>query len=68
MPWDADKFIPAAVPETADKPDVPDDDGTRRHAARRFFHAAPPWCIDLPQSTVVQVRLRFCSPCRTIPR
>ena len=59
MPWDADKFIPAAVPETADKPPTPDDDRERRHAARRFFREAPPYCIEFDADGTVLLCQKF---------
>jgi hypothetical protein len=48
MSWEADRFIvPAAAEEKASvKPDEPDLDRERRHAARRFFRRAPPYCIE----------------------
>ena len=46
MLWDDEKFIPAMVPKTVAKPDELADDRERRHAARRFFRAAPPYCIE----------------------
>jgi hypothetical protein len=39
-------FSQATVPETTARPDEPGDDRERRHAARRFFRAAPPYCIE----------------------
>ena len=39
-------FSQATVPETTARPDEPGDDRRRRHAARRFFRAAPPYCIE----------------------
>ena len=46
MAWDEEKSLPATVPETAARPDKPEDDRERRHAARHFFRAAPPYCIE----------------------
>ena len=39
-------FSQATVPETTARPDEQADDRERRHAARRFFRAAPPYCIE----------------------
>jgi hypothetical protein len=41
-----EEFIPATVPETTARPNEPGDDRERRHAARRFFRAAPPYCVE----------------------
>jgi hypothetical protein len=48
MPWEADTFImPAAAEEKQSvKPDELALDRERRHAARHFFRAAPPYCIE----------------------
>ena len=46
MPWYEEGFIPATAPETATNPDKQlDADRERRHTARRFFRAAPPYSI-----------------------
>ena len=48
MAWEADTFImPAAAEENPlVEPDELALDGERRHAARRFFREAPPYCIE----------------------
>jgi hypothetical protein len=48
MPWEGDTFImPAAAEEKPSvKPDELALDRERRHAARRFFRAAPPYCVE----------------------
>lgn len=47
MSWEANEFItsPAVEQQVAAKHDELADDRERRHAARRFFRAAPPYCI-----------------------
>jgi hypothetical protein len=59
MPWDAEKFIPAAVPETAAKPDELADDRERRHSARRFFRDAPPYCIEFDADGTAMLCQKF---------
>jgi hypothetical protein len=46
MPWEGDRFTPAtAQPEVVQRDELADD-RERRHEARRFFRAAPPYCIE----------------------
>jgi hypothetical protein len=46
MPWEGDRFTPAtAQPEVAERDELAED-RERRHEARRFFRAAPPYCIE----------------------
>jgi hypothetical protein len=46
MPWEGDRFTPAtAQPEVAERDELAQD-RERRHEARRFFRAAPPYCIE----------------------
>jgi hypothetical protein len=50
MPWEGDRFTPAtAHPEVAERDELAQD-RERRHAARRFFRAAPPYCIEFDAS------------------
>jgi PAS domain-containing protein len=45
--WDDEGFIAATVPETATTDlDDADTERERRHTARSFFRAAPPYCIE----------------------
>jgi hypothetical protein len=46
MPWEADRFHPATAQQAAAR-DTLADERERRHEARRFFRAAPPYCIEL---------------------
>ena len=46
MPWEADRFTPAAAQPKAIERDELAEDRERRHEARRFFRAAPPSCIE----------------------
>ena len=46
MPWEGDRFTPAtAQPEVVECDELAED-RERRHEARRFFKAAPPYCIE----------------------
>jgi hypothetical protein len=46
MPWEGDRFTPAtAQPEVAERDELAQD-RERRHEARCFFRAAPPYCIE----------------------
>ena len=47
MPWDEIGFIPTTIPEQAAEAEPVDDaEREHRHAARRYFRAAPPYCIE----------------------
>ncbi len=45
MPCD-DKPLRPNGPDTPATPDATRNDRERRHAARQFFHLAPPYCIE----------------------
>jgi PAS domain-containing protein len=62
MPWVEDKFTP--VPAPTAKPDEPRDEHARDqeqriHAARRFFQAAPPYCIEFDLDGTVMLCEKF---------
>jgi hypothetical protein len=47
MPWEPEKYFTEPVdPKPAEEPDELKIDRERRHEARRFFRAAPPYCIE----------------------
>jgi hypothetical protein len=46
MPWEGDRFTRGAVPPPAVRDALVEDDRERRHEARRFYRAAPPYCIE----------------------
>jgi hypothetical protein len=59
MPWEEDRATPPAAPQAAAErdtlaDDTLADDRARRHAARRFFREAPPYCIEFdPDGTAM---------------
>ncbi len=59
MPWDEEKFVRPAVPKTPARREAPDDDRERRHAARRFFRAAPPYCIEFDADGTAMLCQKF---------
>jgi hypothetical protein len=59
MPFDQEEFISPAVPEKAARPDELHHDRERRHAARRFFRAAPPYCIEFDAEGAAVLCERF---------
>jgi hypothetical protein len=52
MAWDDDTSARPAATEAGDKAA---DDRSRRHAARRFFREAPPYCIEFDTDGTVML-------------
>jgi hypothetical protein len=59
MPWEGDRFTPAtAHPEVAERDELAQD-RERRHEARRFFRAAPPYCVEFDADGTAMLCQKF---------
>jgi hypothetical protein len=59
MPWEWDRFTPAtAQPEVAERDELAED-RERRHEARRFYRAAPPYGIEFDADGTAMLCQKF---------